>query len=127
MIVLGNSIFRNKTSFPVFEADEVINSEINLSENIKVIQTPGHTLASQSLIVDNELAYVGDAMFGVIKNNIFPPFADDVESMIFSWKKLYDTGCQTFYPGHGQKIERALLQKQYLHYSHKFKLDLEEV
>jgi glyoxylase-like metal-dependent hydrolase (beta-lactamase superfamily II) len=55
-------------------------------------------------------------MFGVVKNAVFPPYADDVETMIKSWKKLLDTRCQLFLPGHGNEINRRLLEKEYEKY-----------
>jgi glyoxylase-like metal-dependent hydrolase (beta-lactamase superfamily II) len=49
----------------------------------------------------------------VFGNSIFPPFADDTEIMIKSWKKLLETNCKLFLPGHGKGISRELLEKQY--------------
>ncbi len=66
-----------------------------------------------SIVVDHELAIVGDAMFGVFGNSVYPPFADNPEIMIDSWGKLLSTGCSSFLPGHGNEISRELLEKQY--------------
>jgi len=70
-----------------------------------IIPTPGHTSGSQSLII-GEHAFVGDDMFGIFRNTVFPPFADDVPALMKSWQELLDTGCQKFYPGHGKVIDR---------------------
>lgn len=77
-----------------------------------VLHTPGHSRGSMSLIIDNDLAIVGDAMFGVFKWSVYPPFADDTEMMIESWDKLLKTGCSRFLPGHGSEISRKLLEKK---------------
>jgi hypothetical protein len=61
----------------------------------------------------NEIALVGDAMFGVFKGSVFPPFADDVNQMVASWKLLLATKCNTFLPSHGSTCSRDLLQKNY--------------
>jgi glyoxylase-like metal-dependent hydrolase (beta-lactamase superfamily II) len=73
-----------------------------------ILPTPGHTSGSVSVIVSNRHALVGDTLFNVFKKNLFPPFADDQEELVRSWEKLLDTGCDTFYPGHGKpfKIDR---------------------
>lgn len=63
--------------------------------------------------MDDDIALVGDAMFGVINNWLFPPFADDEQKVIESWKKLLDTGCQLFLPGHGTPIDRETLERHY--------------
>ena len=81
-----------------------------------LIHTPGHSQGSMSLIVDNEIAIVGDAMFGVFKWIVNPPFADDSKMMIRSWGKLLDTGCTVFLPSHGTANGRELLEKQYNKY-----------
>ena len=81
--------------------------------NAYILHTPGHTPGSMSLIVDNELAIVGDAMFGIWKGSVFPPFANDVAMMVKSWGKLLETGCRLFFPAHGSLNSRMLLQKEF--------------
>jgi len=71
-----------------------------------ILPTRGHTVGSQSLIM-GEHAFVGDDMFGIFRNTVFPPFADDVPALMKSWQELLDTGCEKFYPGHGEVIDRA--------------------
>jgi glyoxylase-like metal-dependent hydrolase (beta-lactamase superfamily II) len=44
-----------------------------------------------SIIIDDEIAIVGDAMVGTIPDSIYPPFADDKKLLIKSWKKLLKT------------------------------------
>lgn len=119
MIFFGNTIYKSKTKFPPFEADKTIDADLQLSSSLKIIQTPGHTIGSQSLIVDDEVAFVGDAMFGILNNSIYPPFVDDKLLLIDSWKKLLDSGCEWFFPGHGRKTNRTLLSIQHKHYCKK--------
>ncbi len=59
----------------------------------------------------------GYAAFGIFRNTIFPPFADNTRRLIQSWKKLLDTPCHTFLPGHGGPITRKMLEKEYRHRS----------
>jgi len=99
-----------------FSANITIEEEFDFNNNklnIKIIPTPGHTLGSISVIVDDEIAIVGDAMFGIFPNTVFPPFACDTHEMLRSWKKLLDTGCRLFLPGHGRKINRKLLEQDF--------------
>ncbi len=102
------------------EIDIVMDDRYDLNPlgiNGYIIHTPGHTPGSISVIVDDEIALVGDAMFGVSRNSVFPPFALDVKAMVQSWKVLLDTNCSTFLPSHGSENSRGLLEKQYLKYS----------
>lgn len=81
--------------------------------NAQIIHTPGHTIGSISIVVDNEIAIVGDTMFGVFPWSVFPPFANDVKLLITSWEKLLDTNCSLFLPSHGTANTRSLVQKNY--------------
>jgi hydroxyacylglutathione hydrolase len=78
---------------------------------VTVMATPGHSPGSVSVVVDREIALVGDCMFGVIPNKILPPFGDDVRKMVDSWKQLLATGCHTFLPAHGFKVSRSTVEK----------------
>jgi len=98
------------------EPDLIVDSDFDLKEmgfNAYLTHTPGHTIGSMSLIVDDEIAIVGDAMFGVFINSIFPPYAQDVNLMIKSWGKLLETKCSEFLPSHGTANSRLLVQKDY--------------
>lgn len=101
-----------------FEPSET-NIEINYFLDLKqfgldaqIIHTPGHSTGSISIIINNEIAIVGDAMFGFFKNSIFPPFADDINLMKQSWIKLFNTNCTIFLPSHGSAISRILVEKE---------------
>lgn len=73
-----------------------------------VLHTPGHTEGSSSVIIE-DLAFVGDTMFGINRKTIYPPFANDERELLKSWEKLLATGAKFFYPGHGSKISREKL------------------
>ena len=90
------------------------NGTLFSSAAMQIIHTPGHSQGSMSLIVDDEVAFVGDALFGVFRNKAIPPFADDVEELVESWGKLLETNCKLFLPGHGSPILRKTLEKEYL-------------
>ncbi len=106
----------NALSYEPCEYDVTVDSGYDLTAlgfNAYIMHTPGHTKGSVSVIVDDEIAVVGDAMFGVFKWSVFPPYANDAAQMITSWGKLLGTNCYLFLPSHGTSNSRALLQKEY--------------
>lgn len=78
-----------------------------------LIHTPGHSKGSISLIVDDEIAIIGDCMFGVKKSSVYPPFADNSHELISSWGKLIETGCTLFLPSHGKEKTRDQLIEEF--------------
>ena len=113
--VIGDKI-SDKYNFTPCQPDILFDSTFNFNElgfNAYLLQTPGHSIGSVSLIVDNEIAIVGDAMFGVFKSSIFPPFADNPKVMIDSWGKLLETNCSIFIPAHGSENNREKVRRNY--------------
>lgn len=110
---------QSRYKYEPVDPDILIDGKYDLRDfgfNAYVIHTPGHSKGSISIIVNDEVAVVGDAMFGVFGNSIYPPFADNPEIMIKGWNKLIDTNCKSFLPGHGKEISRKLLKNQYEKY-----------
>lgn len=99
--------------------NKLYSDETKLDDRVKIVPTPGHSAGSISLIIDNEIALVGDALFGVFRNSVLPPFADDFTPTIKSWGTLLASGCRTFLPGHGRPITRDLLQRELEKFSEK--------
>lgn len=115
IVKLGKAIGSRRFGYEPFEADLVFDETLDLKEqgyNLKVVATPGHSPGSASLIVNDEIALVGDATFGILPWSVFPPYADEVNTLVKSWGKLLTSGCSLFLPGHGRAIRRDLLQKQ---------------
>ena len=97
-------------------ADHIFTDTFDLNRfgiNGYVLHTPGHSPGGATTIIDNSVAIAGDSVIGTIPGSPFPPFADDVDELITSWKKLLDTGCQTFLPGHGKPVSRELPSVEY--------------
>jgi len=77
-----------------------------------VIETPGHSDDSVSLVLDSGLAFIGDLHL--------PQFASDEASATLtrnSWRRLLDHGARKFYPAHGGPFaasvaEQALADQQ---------------
>lgn len=85
----------------------------NFGFNGSIIHTPGHTPGSISVIIDDEVALVGDTMFGVFPWSVFPPFVNDTSLLLDSWEKLLNTKCRVFIPSHGSANTRTLVEKNY--------------
>ncbi|HMK53402.1 MAG TPA: MBL fold metallo-hydrolase [Methanobacteriaceae archaeon] len=117
LVAVGRKLKRI-SRYPHVNPDLVVDDEYQLDSNCRIIHTPGHTAGSISVIVDDEIALVGDAMFGIFWG-IFPPFADDVPVMIRSWGKLLETNCRVFLPGHGSEDSRELVEKEYARFKDK--------
>lgn len=75
------------------------------TETLSMIVLPGHTKGSTSIIVDNEVAIVGDTMIHM-GNTIYPPFADNIDELPKAWKQLLQYNCRVYLPGHGKEIIR---------------------
>jgi glyoxylase-like metal-dependent hydrolase (beta-lactamase superfamily II) len=95
-----------------FTVDEIFDIS-NYGFNAYLMHTPGHTQGSISLIIENEIALVGDTMFGVFPWTVFPPFASDQSLMVNSWGKLLKTKCKVFIPSHGSANNGSLVEKDF--------------
>lgn len=116
IVALGRLVGRRHFGYDPFVPDMAVGGGFEFSRDradIRLVATPGHSPGSASITVDGEVAIVGDAMFGVLKQSVFPPFADDVQTMVRSWDTLLHTGCSLFLPGHGKEIVRERLAKAY--------------
>jgi hydroxyacylglutathione hydrolase len=92
-------------------------NDARIAVEIVLMPTPGHSPGSVSVIVDQEIAVVGDAMVGGI---VFPPFADDPRLLLDSWRKLLDSQCTLFLPAHGSAVRRESLENKYEQYRRKY-------
>jgi glyoxylase-like metal-dependent hydrolase (beta-lactamase superfamily II) len=113
---LGRLIPKSLLEYTPCEPDLLIDSDYSFKTigfNACLTHTPGHTKGSLSLIIDDEIAIVGDTLFGVFRWSVNPPYADDRNTMINSWKKLLDTKCLIFLPSHGSAIKRSLLKHNF--------------
>ncbi len=122
LVAVAKRLLKAFLGYAQFDVDLEVTNNVLLTEynvNIKIVATPGHSAGSVSIIVDDEIALVGDALFGIFPNSIYPPFADDKKEMIKSWDKLLQTNCTLFMPAHGKPVSRELMQKEFKQYSTK--------
>jgi glyoxylase-like metal-dependent hydrolase (beta-lactamase superfamily II) len=112
----SNAFFRKACSYRPVEPEVLLTGDTDLTEygiNASIICTPGHTDGSISVVVDDDKAVVGDTVFNLFSTIVYPPWADDVEKLRSSWKKLLDTGCKLFYPAHGLPLPVDTLKRLY--------------
>lgn len=113
---IGNAFMSSKSGYQPVSPDIAIRGGYDLGRYIpraKVIPTPGHTTGSISLVIGNEVAFVGDTLFNIMPGTVFPPFANNVPELLKSWRILINMGCRTFYPGHGRPVTFKKLKDSY--------------
>lgn len=104
--------------FPSAKVDIVLDDREFLLDDYgvkgKVIFTPGHSPGSVSVILDS-----GDALVGDMAMNAFPLrfspglpiFADDLDLLKESWKKVLDMGVHTIHPSHGGSFSADIIRE----------------
>lgn len=112
-IALARQLQSSRFNYSPFVADKMVTTKASFSESgLQVLTTPGHSSDSITVLIDNEIAIIGDTMFGVFPRSIFPPYADNRKLLLKQWEQLSQTTCQLFLPGHGKPIHRQLLIDQ---------------
>lgn len=109
-------LFARRVHYEPCRPNIQVDSSFDLGEfgfKARAVHTPGHTDGSLSVIVDEEVAMVGDAMFGVFPWSVFPPYAADAGQMVASWGKLLATHCRLFLPAHGTANSLQQVRKDY--------------
>lgn len=113
---IGKILLISKSKYTSLSPEIAVREEYDLGKYIpsaKVIPTPGHTDGSISLVIGNEVAFVGDTLFSAIPGTVFPPFANNVPELLKSWEKLIAMRCRIFYPGHGKPRSLQKLKNSY--------------
>jgi len=116
LVGIGRKFLKKLGSFEPVEPDVEIQNSYSLKEleiNAYILPTPGHTSGSVSLVLEDTHVFVGDTAFNVFPGTVFPPFANQTDELIHSWKILLDTGAGIFWPGHGKQFSREKLLKDY--------------
>jgi glyoxylase-like metal-dependent hydrolase (beta-lactamase superfamily II) len=79
---------------------------------VKIIETPGHTECSISLLFDNGILFCGDAaMNGFPSNNKVTIWVENLEEFCASWKKIISLNPVIIYSGHGKPFTTDHLEK----------------
>jgi hydroxyacylglutathione hydrolase len=113
---IGRAVAKKLGEYPPVAPDITISKRFDLRKygiDGYILPTPGHTAGSISVVINGKHAIVGDTLFNIFKKGVFPPYADDQEALLRSWRKLLASGCEYFYPGHGRPFTRDRLEKSY--------------
>jgi glyoxylase-like metal-dependent hydrolase (beta-lactamase superfamily II) len=81
----------------------------------QVVYTPGHTLGSLSILLENGDAIVGDLAMSAKYLRLSPGtpiFAEDAGMIKPSWKKLLDLGAKQIFPAHGKPFSADIFREQ---------------
>jgi glyoxylase-like metal-dependent hydrolase (beta-lactamase superfamily II) len=113
MLAVFGRPFQAFMRFDPVEVDRMVDDEEALNDHVWIVHTPGHTEGSISVIVDDEIALVGDLMFGIFPWSAMPPFGEDKDLIRDNWRKLLDTGCSLMLPAHGGPITAERLQRYF--------------
>jgi glyoxylase-like metal-dependent hydrolase (beta-lactamase superfamily II) len=113
---IGRTLAKKLVEYDPVAPDITIAERFDLHEygiDGYILPTPGHTEGSISVVIEDKHAIVGDTLFHIVKHSVFPPYANDQEALLRSWKQLLKTGCEYFYPGHGKPFTREKFIKTY--------------
>jgi hydroxyacylglutathione hydrolase len=116
LAAIGRTLAKKLVKYDAVAPDITISERFDLHEygiDGYILPTPGHTAGSISVIIEDKHAIVGDTLFHVVRHSVFPPYANDQEALLESWKQLLAIGCEYFYPGHGKPFTRAKFVKTY--------------
>lgn len=92
------------------EADILLENDHELDAfglNARALYTPGHTLGSTCLIVEDRIAFSGDLVTTTGGPHIQRAFAQDWRRIPSSLRRLQEASPEWVYPGHGRQLLRA--------------------
>lgn len=102
--------------FPGAEPDLMAGKSFDLKPygfTGKVIHSPGHTHGSMVVLMEDGRLITGDTMFGLENKLHFPPFAEDLPSLVRSWQMIRQLPVQIFYPAHGRHFTIKSFMEEY--------------
>jgi hydroxyacylglutathione hydrolase len=110
-------VFLPLVRFPPAHVDVVLGDD-GLSLAVygipgRILYTPGHSMGSVSVLLDTGDAFVGDLAMNEFPLRFspgLPIFAEDMQKVKESWKKLLDEGAKTIYPAHGKPFSAEIMR-----------------
>ncbi len=102
-------LIRKMAAFPAMKADIILDDDdFDLSPfgiHGRIIHTPGHTPGSISVLLESGELFAGclahNRMPFTLKPSL-PVYAEHIETIKASWRKVISAGAQIVYPGHGK-------------------------
>jgi glyoxylase-like metal-dependent hydrolase (beta-lactamase superfamily II) len=102
LLPLVESCFRPEPVTP----DLLLEDGDNLADyglEARVLHTPGHTLGSSCLVVEERLGFVGDLLTNSGRPHLQRLLAEDWSLLKQSYARLQEMELETVYPGHGRR------------------------
>jgi glyoxylase-like metal-dependent hydrolase (beta-lactamase superfamily II) len=88
--------------------------DIGIELNGRIIETPGHTIDSISVLLDDGDCIVGDAAANFLQfagTKYCVIFITDIDEYYRSWRKIIAGNAQRIYPAHGKPFSMEKLKK----------------
>ncbi len=80
----------------------------------QVVYTPGHTQGHVSVVLDEGIAFIGCLSHNIklfrLRPNL-PIYAENIEEVKSSWKKILNMGITEVYPAHGKSFNSNRIRK----------------
>ncbi len=109
-------------SFPPYktrESDVLVQGETSLRDigiglDGRIVETPGHTVDSISVVLDDGDCFVGDAAANLpsaagLKHCVI--LVEDIDEYYRTWQKLMSLGARRIFPAHGEPFDAARLSQ----------------
>lgn len=116
VVGLGRFFTRQIMKYPGVEPDILAEDSFDLRAlgfPGKVIHTPGHTQGSMVVLMEGGELFAGDTLFGLEGKEHFPPFAEDLQALLRSWKLVRSLPLKIIHPAHGRPITSESFQAEY--------------
>ncbi len=87
---------------------------LGIALNGKIIETPGHTTDSISVLLDDGSCFVGDAathLPQVVGTHYCVLQIEDIDEYYKSWRKLIALGARRIFPAHGKPFAASRLEQ----------------
>ena len=111
-------LLKKQLVFPTVKADVILDDDELLLDNYgisgKILFTPGHTQGSVSVLLNSGEAFVGDLAFNRLPFTFrpaMPLYAENIDLVKESWKKLFSAGAKVVFPGHGKPFSAEMIKK----------------
>ncbi|MGO9387097.1 MAG: hypothetical protein ACLPWD_03510, partial [Methanobacterium sp.] len=93
---------------------DTVLEDIGIMLNGRIIETPGHTIDSISVIFNDGTSIVGDAAANMLQfagTKYCVIFITDIKEYYKSWREIISSNAQQIYPAHGKPFPVDELKK----------------
>jgi glyoxylase-like metal-dependent hydrolase (beta-lactamase superfamily II) len=116
LVALGRIFRPGIMQFPGVDPDVLVDETASLEPygfRGEVLHTPGHTPGSMVVLLEGGELIAGDTLFGVEGKQHFPPFAEDLPSLLRSWELIRSLPVKEIYPAHGKSFSYNAFMEEF--------------